>query len=511
MKVLGNRASIACLLIGLAGLLSSCQSDRKQLVQNPPSATTGACCNLTTGACALLTSEQCAAASYSHQYKGNNTVCSPNPCPQQPPESDYSASQQVTTSGSATLHTVSGAGLQIPAYAVPNTAGGAAGRATFSIERDQTVVPVLPTGAQKISDVYRFGPEDLTLAQMVKVTVPLLSAPPAGKALLLYRYNETTHKSEAFGAQYDSSAHTLSAETYHLSPWYGGWSDRPSTAWGAFHITNASTNHWLNLCVTNVVLRYPEADSSFTRELASSSWAPVGEIGWTNEGNWFLPQGTYTLCAEMATEGTLSTPPGAPSHITITGLQISSPWFYDNPVVSTVSPFTGPTSDWTAGRCDCTPVPTPPVGTGQVQVTLIWHSEQSIDLDLYVTEPDSETCYYGNPTTATGGQLDIDNRCSNYLNGRPENIFWTSNAPIGTYKVHVNWFSDCGNTIASMPFDVRIVNGSSTRTYSMTALPDATTEVATFTVTSAKSGREGIFFGPPLGTHEPAPAGPRKD
>lgn len=45
------------------------------LVCTPPA--TGACCNASTGGCSVLSQSQCSGA-----YQGDNTTCSPNPCPQ---------------------------------------------------------------------------------------------------------------------------------------------------------------------------------------------------------------------------------------------------------------------------------------------------------------------------------------------------------------------------------------------------------------------------------------------
>lgn len=38
--------------------------------------------------------------------------------------------------------------------------------------------------------------------------------------------------------------------------------------------------------------------------------------------------------------------------------------------------------------------------------------------------------------------------------GRPENIFWASNPPGGTYKVYVDYFNTCGVS-GAVPYTVR--------------------------------------------------------
>ncbi|MEO0571466.1 MAG: hypothetical protein AAF039_07145 [Bacteroidota bacterium] len=75
-------------------------------------------------------------------------------------------------------------------------------------------------------------------------------------------------------------------------------------------------------------------------------------------------------------------------------------------------------------------------GDGDVKFTLTWDNDT--DLDLYVTEPSGDTIWFGNRTSTTGGQLDVDD-----IDGfGPENIFWpTDFARPGEYRVEVNMFS----------------------------------------------------------------------
>jgi hypothetical protein len=85
------------------------------------------------------------------------------------------------------------------------------------------------------------------------------------------------------------------------------------------------------------------------------------------------------------------------------------------------------------------------LGTGDVQVTLVWQNRA--DLDLYVTDPSGEIVYYGNDTSASGGQLDRDANypCGQVTSPAAENVFWpTGSAPSGTYTAEVGYTSDCG-------------------------------------------------------------------
>jgi hypothetical protein len=164
---------------------------------------------------------------------------------------------------------------------------------------------------------------------------------------------------------------------------------------------------------------------------------------------------------------------------------IADPWTITNPMTVPIS--VGPSffAGGTPGNCSCTPEQTPSAGTGDIQVTLTWLSAASLDLDLWVTDPAGEKCYYGNPSSTSGGELDRDNLCGNYINGHPENIYWLSNPPQGEYIVEVDWYYDCGNNLSSQAYNVRTVVQGTTHTYSGTINSEATVEVARFTVSHA--------------------------
>jgi hypothetical protein len=85
------------------------------------------------------------------------------------------------------------------------------------------------------------------------------------------------------------------------------------------------------------------------------------------------------------------------------------------------------------------------MGTGDVQVTLTWNA--NADIDLHVKDPSGAEVDYNNPTVSSGGELDLDNKCSNFVMSKPENIYWpTGKAPAGTYEVSVIYYADCGET-----------------------------------------------------------------
>lgn len=83
------------------------------------------------------------------------------------------------------------------------------------------------------------------------------------------------------------------------------------------------------------------------------------------------------------------------------------------------------------------------LGTGDVQVTLLWDSDA--DLDLYVTDPAGDTVYHGNGQVPSGGVLDRDaNRSCTPSEESVENVFWPrGGAPGGLYSVEVHFFMEC--------------------------------------------------------------------
>jgi uncharacterized protein YfaP (DUF2135 family) len=80
-----------------------------------------------------------------------------------------------------------------------------------------------------------------------------------------------------------------------------------------------------------------------------------------------------------------------------------------------------------------------------ISVTLTWSLPDS-DVDLYVTQPDGETSWYGHQTTAIGGRLDVDN----FEGFGPENYYLSAlqgNTVLpGVYTVRVHYYKDRAKT-----------------------------------------------------------------
>src|SRR4249919_1134958 len=74
-----------------------------------------------------------------------------------------------------------------------------------------------------------------------------------------------------------------------------------------------------------------------------------------------------------------------------------------------------------------------PVG---LRAVLAWDSDNS-DMDLWVTDPNGERCYYGNRLTAQGGQLSDD-----FTGGYGPEEFLLRDAKPGKYRVEAHYFGD---------------------------------------------------------------------
>jgi hypothetical protein len=108
-------------------------------------------------------------------------------------------------------------------------------------------------------------------------------------------------------------------------------------------------------------------------------------------------------------------------------------------------------------------------GTGDVQVSVSW--DQATDVDLHVIEPSGTEVFWGAPTSATGGVLDLDSNGVCSIDGRnTENIRWASSAPSGTYIVRLDYFQNCGVAVPTT-YVVTVNNGGTTTIFTGTLSP----------------------------------------
>jgi len=104
--------------------------------------------------------------------------------------------------------------------------------------------------------------------------------------------------------------------------------------------------------------------------------------------------------------------------------------------------------------------------TGTVQISLAW--DDFNDLDLHMFCPSGERIYFNNKKSACGGELDVDMNVRPTSNNAVENIVWTQNAPLGTYKVGVHFYKHHPeiNTTTTCKFRARVTIYGEVRDYS---------------------------------------------
>lgn len=93
----------------------------------------------------------------------------------------------------------------------------------------------------------------------------------------------------------------------------------------------------------------------------------------------------------------------------------------------------------------------PPV---DLQVVLFWDTDGT-DVDLHVTDPDGEECYFGHRTTKLGARLDVD-----VTDGFGPEVFTLSNAKSGKYKVEVKYYSSHGHPQTGLAVQVVMFEGT---------------------------------------------------
>lgn len=94
-----------------------------------------------------------------------------------------------------------------------------------------------------------------------------------------------------------------------------------------------------------------------------------------------------------------------------------------------------------------------------LRVVLVWDSDNS-DMDLWVTDPNGERCYYGNKLTYQGGLLSDD-----FTGGYGPEEFVLKDAKPGKYKVQANFFGDRQQIVTgATTLTLRLSTGWGTRT-----------------------------------------------
>jgi len=386
-------------------------------------------------------------------------------------------SLSVTSGQAGTVTTPGGARLEIPSGAVPPMDDGSQGTMVFSIEEDPSQSVTLPESLSPFGPVYRLGPEGFVFALPVRLTLPIPQDVDPSKIVGMTFYDVPSGVWKLMPAIVDEAARTVSVETTHFSFWglwgvndsrdrwyneHGGWIEvvnrhtRGSSSYPGGRNLPMST--WYGVCIQSYTFDNPQDAWNWVEPRDWKIWASDGATT-----DFWMPAGQYTLVEFQGRSEINNDPLYVPDYSTVwrpLGTYIIGPGQTER---FESSSFDATDSNVTEGEPPCWGEVTTSVGTGDVQVTLTWHAEA--DIDLYVEDPNGETVWYSNTSISSGGQLDRDNKCSNFVMGRPENIFWPpSGAPAGAYKVSVNYYGDC-NGAGAVEWTVRTVVKGQVNTY----------------------------------------------
>jgi hypothetical protein len=431
----------------------------------------------------------------------------PEPPPSEPTDDPGTVitgegSVAVTSALPGKVTSPNGASIKIPAGAVPLMEDGSAGTMVFSIDVDSTQTVSLSGGFEGVGPVYTLGPEGFTFTVPVEITLPIPAGIDPALVFGMAFFDSGSSSWTLVPATIDETAMTGTTSTNQFSSWsLFGRCVTSSTGncdgrdrWNAEHggwlrVVNAhgygtgtypggrgySTSTGYGICIQSHAFDNPEDAWNW---LAPSNWKLVAYDGQSQ--SYWMPAGRFSLVEVYHVSEVNSDPMYVPAHTTYwraLGDYIIAP--------GETLQFTssGLTIDdtWTEGRPPCWGARDTSVGTGDVQITLTWQTND--DIDLHVFDPDGYHIYFADPISTSRGQLDRDNMCADMIIGRPENIFWAEGtAPSGTYRVQVHYWSAC-ETEKPVTWTVRTVIGGEVQTYTGTlTYADETQDVVTFTI-----------------------------
>ncbi len=436
-----------------------------------------------------------------------------------------SSSSTINSLHSGSASTSEGARVDVPAGAVPPNEDGSPGTMVFSIEKDTSRTPSLESDLTSFGSVYQLGPEGFIFSQPVEITLPIPEGVDPSRVMGVTTFNDSSNQWDQIPGTVDLQSRTVTIKTDHFSAYgifglsgssdpdawrrtNGGWitiMDSHSRGSGGYvecapvdtdrrdHCKGLPISISHGICILGVALDDTSLGYMIPRALPWSIiasdwhsgsgadvkkvWVPAGtytiqeELGISEEGN---IDPLYLPCchAKVNPAKTVRITPGS----TVDFGDISA--FNEGP--ATVCDYCGMCQS-SGGRARGAATHETSVQTGDVQVTLTWHAEA--DIDLYVEDPNGDEVSYSNPSVPSGGQLDRDNLCGDFVMGRPENIYWPKDgAPEGTYKVSVNYYADCASA-GPVSWTVRTVVRGQAKTYRGTLNEvKETQEVTTFEV-----------------------------
>jgi hypothetical protein len=414
----------------------------------------------------------------------------------------------VTSEEGGLVTSESGASVLIPPGAVPHQENGDPGEMTFSMHEQEDREVTLPQGFDAVGAVYQLGPEGFTFNTPVILSLPIPDGVEPARVMGLTYFDANAGEWVMVPAAVDTENRMVSVSTTHFSPWaVFGFFDDDDLNWRNEHggVVRVVNEHRYDSGiyppeggVKPYTVTYGVCIRSYNLDDPNQRWTwpppadwtmtvndyvhPLADAHWRRRAHdWWLPNGDYELIEVWHFSEV--------NHAPLYSPQFASFWQPIGTVrvdrdnhqeyVYAEGGFSG--ANVTQGRPPCFGVADTSVGHGDVQITLTW--EASVDLDLHVVDPSGEEIYYDNTSSASGGQLDRDNLCSNLVIGRPENVFWpTGGAPDGTYKVFVNYYGGCESNEA-VSYTLRTVVRGQVTTYDGTISPDnSPQEVTTFSL-----------------------------
>jgi len=415
-------------------------------------------------------------------------------------------SLSITSSSGGKVSSTDGASIIIPPGAVPPMDDGTAGTMVFSIEKDPSKTPTLPGDFKPLGSVYNLGPEGFIFSIPITITLPIPEDVDPQTVLGLTFFDTTSGIWKLLPGSVDVEARTASVTSTHFSYWglfgrcidtFGGcryaeamdqW-NREHGGWIKVinsHVYNTGsypggrnlgTSSGYGVCIQT--FSFDNADEDARNWLEPLNWTIMAYDNSTS--NFWMPRGQYNLIEFFSLSEVNHDPLYVPDYASYWRSIGSYAITAGNTIEFTVDNIDLNDGSFTEGRPPCWGVEDTSVGTGDVQVTLTWQTND--DIDLYVTDPNGDTVYFYNDVVASGGELDRDNTCSDFVLGRPENIFWPQDgAPQGSYVVKVNYFGPCGD-VHPVNWTVRVVNEGNVQTFNGTLqYDDETQDVTTFTV-----------------------------
>jgi hypothetical protein len=410
----------------------------------------------------------------------------------------------VNSGAEGVVTAANGASITIPTGAVPVMDDGSAGTMVFSIQEDTSITPALPEEFDPVGPVYHLGPEGFVFTSPVQISLPIPQDIDPELVLGLTFFDVQANVWKLLPGTVDAQTHTVSAETTHFSTWgifgscigdvFGGCAYYESrNQWqrengGWFKVTN---NHVRNTGSFPGGRHLPLSTSygvcikSYAFDNADNAWNWLEPYDWQitasddSTTDYWLPAGQYELVDIYYMSEINQSPLYVPEYATY--WRTLGTYSLDPDETIEFTSASVDLNSFTQGRPPCWGEMTTSVGTGDVQITLTW--QDYADIDLYVEDPTGEVVYYGNDYVSSGGQLDRDNTCGDYIQGQPENIFWPQGgAPSGTYKVSVDYFGDCEDA-GPVQWTVRTVVGGQVQTYNGTlGMQGDNQEVTTFNI-----------------------------